>query len=141
MFGFGKIKITDPMKKGEKYLLIFKYYGDLTQTKIDKIIEKVKSQLSPHLDITRIAFDEPRQKKVSVEGIAKHDPIPFILIGGLIGGVAILWGIRLALESVQSIFSIFTPNKVVLLCLLLGVPYLIFSGRLSVKGLKVKGLK
>ena len=141
MFGFGKIKITDPMEKGEKYHLIFEYHGDLTQTKIDKIIEKVKSQLSPHLDISRIAFDEPELKKVTVEGIAKHDPIPFLLIGGLIGGIAILWGIRLTLESVLKVFSIFTPNKIVLLCLLLGIPYLIFSGRISIKGLKVKGLK
>jgi len=141
MFGLSTKKFTEQMRKGETYRLVFKYWGELTETKQKNITEKLKEKLANDLRITRIAFNEPKFGRLTVEGVAMHDPIPFLLIGGLVCGIAILWGVRLALESVYKVMGVFTPNKIVLLCLLLGIPYLIFSGRLSVKGLKVKGVK
>lgn len=141
MFGLNKIKITEPMKKGEAYRLIFKCSGNLSPARIKKATGYIRTKLKSHLTITKIAWNEPEYKKMTVEGIALHDPIPFLIIGGVVGGVALLVGIRLALESVYRVLNVFSPNKILLLCALVGIPYLIFSGRLPVKGLKVKGLK
>lgn len=141
LFGTVKISFKEQMRKGEKYRLIFKCSGKLTPDRMKKVSDKIKEKLKKDLRITRIAFNEPEFKKLTVEGYALHDPLPLLLIGGLISGIAVLWGIRVALESVHKVMNVFTPNKVLVLCLLLGVPYLIFSGRLAVKGLRVKGLK
>ena len=139
--GVGQIKFTEPMVKGDKYRLVFKHYGGLTIDKQEKIINSLKSRLANDLSITKIAFDVPAPNKVTVEGIALHDPIPFLIIGGLIGGIALLFGIRLALESVYKVMNVFSPNKIILLCVCLGVPYLILTGKIHLKGLNVKGRK
>lgn len=141
MFGTIKINFKEQMRKGEKYRLIFKYSGKLTPDRMKKVSDNVKARLKKDLRITRIAFNEPEFKKLTVEGYALHDPLPLLLIGGLISGIAILWGIKVVMESVHKVMSVFTPNKVLLLCLLLIPPYLIFSGRIAVKGLRIKGLK
>jgi len=141
LFGLSTKKFTEQMKKGEQYRLIFKCSGTLSEARIKKATEYIRTKMKEHLKITKIAWNEPEYKKLTVEGIALHDPIPFLLIGGLVGGVALLVGIRLALESVFKVLNVFSPNKILLLCALIGIPYLIFSGRLPVKGLKVKGLK
>ena len=141
MFGLNKIKIKEPMKKGEAYRLIFKCSGTLSPARIKKATEWIRAKMKSHLSITKIAWNEPEYKKLTIEGIARHDPIPFLIIGGVVGGVALLVGIRLALESVYKVLNVFSPNKILLLCALVGIPYLIFSGRIGVKGLKVKGLK
>jgi len=141
MFGLVKVNPKEPMRKGEKYRFVFKYSGELTETKAKEIVANVQERLKEHLKITRITFNDPEIKKVSVEGIAQHDPIPFLLIGGLILGIACLWGVRLALESVYRVVGVFTPNKILLLIILLGVPYLFFSGRLQIKGLRIKGVR
>ncbi len=141
IFGTIKINFKEQMRKGEKYRLIFKCSGKLTPERMKKVSDNIKSKLAKDLRITKIAFNEPEFKKLTVEGYALHDPLPLLLIGGLISGIAVLWGIKVALESVHKVMNVFTPNKVLVLCLLLGVPYLIFSGRLAVKGLRVKGLK
>lgn len=141
LFGTVKINFKEQMRKGEKYRLIFKCSGKLTPDRMKKVSDNIKAKLKKDLRITRIAFNKPEFKKLTVEGYALHDPLPLLLIGGLISGIAVLWGIRVALESVHKVMSVFTPNKILVLCLLLGVPYLIFSGRVAVKGLRVKGLK
>jgi len=143
MFGLVKLNPKEPLKKGEKYRLVFKYGGELTQSKIKEIVANVQERLKEHLRITKITFNEPEINKLTIEGIGQHDHpvVPFLLIGGLILGVACLWGIRLALESVYKVVGVFTPNKILLLIILLGVPYLFFSGRLQIKGLRIKGVK
>lgn len=139
--GISQIKFTEPMVKGDKYRLVFKHYGGLTADKEEKIISSLKSRLANDLRITKIAFNIPEANKVTVEGIALHDPIPFLIIGGLIGGIALLFGIRLALESVYKVLNVFSPNKIILLCVCLGVPYLILTKKIHLKGLNVKGRK
>jgi len=139
--GIGKINLQQPMKKGATYRLIFKYWGNLSPERADKITNNLTTRLEKDLKVTKVVFDKPEQGKLIVEGIALHDPIPFLLIGGLVGGIALLFGLRLALQEVYKVLNIFTPNKIILLCLLIGVPLLIFTGRINVKGLKVKGVK
>lgn len=136
--GLGTKTFTEQMRKGDKYRLVFKYYGELTEARIKKATDGIIDKLKGDLEVTKIVFNEPKVGKVTVEGIALHDPIPFLLIGGLIGGIALLFGLRLALESVYKIMNLFTPNKILLLCVLLGVPYLVFTGKIKLKGLKLK---